>query len=110
MCSPSQIKRSRVFPQQTPSLAKLAPAMVDDFAAWLAQNPESGLADLMRQYRGYGALPREAWAEFDRAVTAWQRQRRKRHGGAIDNQSANAFQQLRHDVARRAARNRRQSR
>ena len=57
--------------------------MVDDFAAWLAQNPELSLADFIRQYGGYGAIPREAWAEFDRAVTAWQRQRRERYGGAI---------------------------
>ena len=84
--------------------------MVDDFAAWLAQNPEPSLADFIRQYGGYGAIPREAWAEFDRAVTAWQRQRRERYGGAIENQAATAFQHLRHDVARRAARIRRQSR
>jgi hypothetical protein len=85
-------------------------AMSDDFAAWLAENPEPDIADLVRQYGSYAAISPQAWAEFDRQVTAWQRRRRERYGGAVDNQTAKALSKLRDDVARRAARNRRQSR
>lgn len=84
--------------------------MIDDFAAWLADNPEPDIADLIRQHGSYGAIPAEAWREFDRRMAAWQRLRRERYGGAVSSQTAKAFQKLRDDVARRAARIRRQSR
>jgi hypothetical protein len=82
--------------------------MSDDFAAWLACNPEPRLADLVRQHGNYAAIPPEAWEKYLGAVTTWQRLRRERYSGEI-TQFARAFQQLRHDVASRAARNRRQS-
>jgi hypothetical protein len=79
----------------------------DDFAQWLAENPAPSLADLVQQHGGYSAITPQAWAEYDRAVVNWQLRRRERHGGAFPNQPAKAFQQLRHNVARRAARIRR---
>ena len=84
--------------------------MTDDLAAWLAENPEPDIADLIAMYGAYNEIPAEAWREFDRRMAAWQRLRRERYGGAVSSQTAKAFQKLRDDVARRAARVRRQSR
>ena len=104
--------------------------MSDDFPAWLADNPEPDLQQLIenagRRYAqsigedydpnpftrpphqgGYQHIIEAEWREFDRAMAAWQQRRRERYGGQISTQLANAFSKLRHDVARRAARNRR---
>jgi hypothetical protein len=57
--------------------------MNNDFPTWLAQNPAPDLQELVRKHGGYSSIPAEAWAEYDRAVEAWQRRRRDRYGGAI---------------------------
>jgi hypothetical protein len=57
--------------------------MNDDFPTWLAQNPTPDLQKLVRKHGGYSNIPAEAWAEYDRAVEAWQRRRRERYGGEI---------------------------
>jgi hypothetical protein len=101
----------------------------DDFAQWLAANPEPDIGPLIRKAgmrraaelgeaydpykQAHGGCPHitpEEWAEFDRAVRQWQRTRRERYGGAIDNQAARSIQGLRDSVAGRGARHRRQSR
>jgi hypothetical protein len=76
--------------------------MADDFSTWLIDNPEPSLAELIQLHGGYAAVPPDAWADFDRRMAAWQRLRRERYGGAIDNQFAKALSKLRDDVARRA--------
>jgi hypothetical protein len=111
-----------------PTLVKLARGHErndDDFAAWLIENPEPSLADLIDRagrrhaasigetydenpftrppHQGrYQHITAAEWAEFDRAMAHWQRRRRERYGGEFSTQYLNAFRKLRDDVARRA--------
>jgi hypothetical protein len=73
--------------------------MNDDFPTWLAQNPAPDLQELVRKHGGYSNIRAEAWAEYDRAVEAWQRRRRERYGGEIIHAP-----DLRRASARRAGR------
>ena len=61
----------------------------DDFTVWLTINPEPDIAELIAKYGSYGAIPAEAWRDFDGRVKAWQRLRRERYGGAIDGRLSN---------------------
>lgn len=78
--------------------------MSDDFAAWLADNPEPDIAGLIRQYGTYNEIPAEAWRDFDQRMAAWQRLRRERYGGAVDNQTARALSKLRDAAVKRTER------
>jgi hypothetical protein len=51
----------------------------DSFSRWLKDNPPPDLQGLVRKYGGYSNIPAAAWAEYDRAVEAWQRCRRDRY-------------------------------
>src|SRR5260370_704135 len=49
-----------------------------DHAQWLKATPEPDLQALVERFGGYARVPREAWAEFDRAKERWEAERKAR--------------------------------
>jgi hypothetical protein len=55
-----------------------------DFGEWLRSNPAPDLQGLVAQFGSYGAITREAWIEYEIAMTIWQARYRERHKEAGD--------------------------
>jgi hypothetical protein len=49
-----------------------------DFADWVKCDPPPNVHDLAIRFGSYKAITPEAWAEYDRAMEAWQERRKLR--------------------------------
>jgi hypothetical protein len=56
-----------------------------DYAEWIKRDPPPDLQQLVTKHGGYDKITPAAWAEYDRAVAAWQQRRKDRLVGGKDS-------------------------
>jgi hypothetical protein len=49
-----------------------------DFATWIERNPAPSLAELIKEYGTYGAIPKRAWRNFEADYGHWEERRKTR--------------------------------